>query len=528
MTDKQAIPAEVEIRYEPRQPVSDPTLGIPVAAGKPKKAKHRLVTIGDSLTHGFMSGAVFRTDLSWPAITAYELGLKFDEFRFPVYEWPTGPGGLPFDLERFVRAFEKRYGDRLDFWEIVGAALWIQRYMDDIEDRWEDYKAPASGPPFHNMGVYGWDVLDTVQLTATTIAERLRQAPKDDPFKQFVEHHQDVASWPVLQRARRGNRGQSVLDAVGAMSKTDGVETLVVILGANNALGTVVNLELAWTPADYAKLSPEQRMSAKRGCTVFRPSSFAADWKLLVDKLRTVTAQHVLIATVPSVTIAPIARGTHRKVNPQSRYFPHYTRPWITDDDFDPSRDPCLTEDEARAVDSTIDAFNEIIIDSVKAARTDGHDWYLFDMGGVLDSLASRRYIESPWARPSWWKPYDLPPALQALDPVPSTRFFRSGREGRTDGGLISLDGVHPTTIGYGILAQEVIRIMRLAGVEFRGQDGQVRPDPVQIDFDRLLLADTLVSRPPAAITNTLSLLGWLDQRLDWVRKLLPFVPSPL
>ena len=47
MTDKQAIPAEVEIRYEPRQPVSDPTLGIPVAAGKPKKAKHRLVTIGD-------------------------------------------------------------------------------------------------------------------------------------------------------------------------------------------------------------------------------------------------------------------------------------------------------------------------------------------------------------------------------------------------------------------------------------------------------------------------------------------------
>ncbi len=524
MADKQPIPADIEIHSDPRKPETDPTLGIPVAAGKPTKAKHRLVTIGDSMTHGFMSGAIFRTDLSWPAITANELGLSLDEFTFPVYEWPAGPGGLPFDLERFVRAFEKRYGDRLDFWEIVGAALWIRRYMDAIEDRWEGSKAPESGPPFHNMGVYGWDVLDTVQLTAKNITEHLKQAPKDDPFNQIVEHHQDLAGWPVLQRARRGNRAQSVLDAAAAMSKTDGVETLVVILGANNALGTVINLELNWTPDNYAKLSPEDRMAAKRGCTVFHPKAFEADWALLVEKLRTIPAEHVLIATVPSVTIAPIARGTYRKVNPKSRYFPHYTRVWITDDDFDPERDPSFTEDEARAIDSTIDAFNATIIESVRAARTDGLDWYLLELGGLLDSLASRRYIESPWAQPTWWEPYVLPPALQALDPVPSTRFFRAGREGRTDGGLISLDGVHPTTIGYGILAQEVIKVMRLAGVEFRDHAGQVRPDPVQVDFDRLLLADTLLSRPPAAITNTLSLLGWLDERLDWVKKALPFV----
>jgi hypothetical protein len=30
------------------------------------------------------------------------------------------------------------------------------------------------------------------------------------------------------------------------------------------------------------------------------------------------------------------------------------------------------------------------------------------------------------------------------------------------------------------------------------------------------------------SITGSLGLLGWLDERLDWVTKFLPFVHSPL
>lgn len=71
------IPAEVLAGrgQPPREPVTDPTLGIPF--GHPEQGqepRHRLVTIGDSLTHGFQSGAVFNTDLSYPAIIAHELG----------------------------------------------------------------------------------------------------------------------------------------------------------------------------------------------------------------------------------------------------------------------------------------------------------------------------------------------------------------------------------------------------------------------------------------------------------------------
>ncbi|WP_244929019.1 hypothetical protein [Nocardioides sp. W7] len=532
MTAHQPIPREVKIRTEPRRPVDDPTLGIPVTVEEPAAPpRHRLVTVGDSLTHGFMSGAIHRTDLSWPAITAFELGLSAEQFRFPTYEWPTGPGGLPLDLERLAREFDRRFGSKLDLLETFRAGPWLRGYLDEIEDYWErgtGSEPPGDGAPFHNTAVYGWDVLDPLIATEARIAKRLATKPDDDFLKQLVEHHAARAAWPVLHRAAQGSPGKTVLDSIATLADDEGVESLVVVLGSNNALGSVLSLVPEWTPPGYAKLTPAERAEARQGCNLWRPSAFRADWADLVAQLRTIKAQHVVVATVPSVTIAPIARGTHRKVRPDSRYFPYYTRPWVTDDDFDPKHDPHLTEEEVRAIDSAIDSYNETIIASVQAARRDGLDWYLFDMGGVLDRLAVRRYINSPWARPTWWTPYELPAALQRLDPVPSTRFFRSGPTGRTDGGLFSLDGVHPTTIGYGILAQEVISILRTAGVEFRDRHGAPRPGPITVDFDRLLRADTLIGNPPTSITSSLGLLGWLDERLDWVTTFLPFVHSPL
>jgi hypothetical protein len=525
MSDCTSIPTELEIHTAPRRPVTDPTLGIDVAEPAGPEPAHRLVTVGDSLSHGFMSAAIYRTDVSWPAIVAYEMGLAADGFRFPTYEWPTGPGGLPLDLERLARAFERRYGPKLDFWEVVGAGLWAQSYLDDVEDYWErgpGSATPPQGDPFHNMAVYGWDVLDAVLLNATIVSRRIK-TPKDDPLAQIVQDNGERAGLVVLQRARESGRARTVLDSAASMARTDGVETLVVMLGANNALGSVVSLQACWTDEEYLQKSPQQRLGAKGKYTVWRPAAFAADWELLVQRLRRIKARHVIVATVPAVTIAPIARGVGGKLNPRSRYFPYYTRPWIRDEDFDPGRDPHLTGEQARAVDSAIDAYNATIIDSVAQARDDGLDWRLFDLAGLLDRMASRRYKESPWARPAWWTPYELPPELQALDPVPNTRFFRSGPQGRTDGGLFSLDGVHPTTIGYGLVAQEVIRVMQGAGVTFHHRDGTPRPGAAEVDWDRVLAADTLISDPPAAVSSTLSLLGWLDERIDWVGRALPF-----
>jgi hypothetical protein len=477
-----------------------------------------------------MSGAIFRTDLSWPAIVAYELGIldtagrerrRPDAFRFPAYEPPGGPGGLPIDIERALRAFEARFGTGLDWRELFKAAAWLYRYTDAIEDYWErgpGKDPPGKGPILHNLAIYGWDLRDALSITATTLHARIKK-PSDDLFPK-VEHDNDRAALVVLETAR-DSRGRALTPfrAARALGREGtnagpgaGIETLVLMLGSNNALQSVTRLELAWTTAgDYADVS-------KKGAfTVWQPQHFDAEWALVVEELRAIRARHVIIATVPSVTIAPIAKGVGGKVQRGSRFFRYYTRPWIEEDEFEPRHDKHLTAVQARAIDSAIDAYNKTIIDSVRAARNDGLDWRVFDLGGLLDRLAVKRYIADPLARPEWWTPYELPPELAALEPVPSTRFFLSGPNGRTDGGLFSLDGIHGTTITNGLVAHEVMKIMDDAGVQFRAPTGDPRSSPVGVDFARVLAADTLISRPPSALSGHLSTLGWLDDKLDWV-----------
>jgi hypothetical protein len=95
---------------------------------------------------------------------------------------------------------------------------------------------------------------------------------------------------------------------------------------------------------------------------------------------------------VPHVTIAPVARGVAQRVRPESRFYPYYTRPWISDRDFDPRDDRNIVEQQARAVDSAIDMYNDSIATVVAEARAEGRDWRLVDLAGLLDRLAHRRY----------------------------------------------------------------------------------------------------------------------------------------
>jgi hypothetical protein len=503
-------PADVDVRKTPRKPQWDPTVGIAVdtsaAFGEPR---HRLVTIGDSLTHGFQSGAVFQTDVSYPAIIAWELGC-FDSFRYPTYH---GHGGLPFNIELLLRDLEERYGPTLDGWEAPSALFRVRQFMDEVEDHWE--RGPGAAPPpvapiNHNLAVFGWDLRDALSRTAETCRSRIK-APKDNLLNQVVHDAGDraalrvyptapgMASLTLFQAAQR--LGQET----DATTSESGIETLVIALGANNALPAVVDLRLEWSGDGYD--DPD----AKTAFTVWRPTHFASELRLVAEQVRRINARHVIWCTVPHVTVAPVARGVGAKVRPGSRYFSHYTRAWIDDGDFHLHLHPNLTAAQARAVDSAIDQYNDAIVDVVAGARRDGRDWYVLDVAGVLDRLAQRRYIEDPQARPDWWRPYQLPPELQALTPVPDARFLTSDGGARVTGGLFSLDGVHPTTIGYGIVAQELINVMRRAGVEFRYPDGTPRPGPVAVDFGRLIRRDSLVTRPPAYITTGHQVLGWLE-----------------
>ncbi len=517
-------PDEVRITDKPREPQRDPRVGVDLGEltwrGTPP---HRLVTIGDSLTHGFQSGAIFNTDLSYPAVIAHELGW-FDQFRFPRY---NGFGGLPLNIELLLRDLEQRFGEQLDWWEVPIAPFRVRQFLDQVEDHWE--RGPGSVYPRvtavnHNLAVYGWDLRDALDKTAEWCLARLRK-PKDDLLKQMVENNGELAALYVLPTEPEAARTRTVFDAAESLGAEDnegkadcGIETLIIFLGANNALQAVTELNVVWSRDRYDDLS------RKGAFTVWRPSHFISELDRVVARVKQIRARHVIWCTVPHVTIAPIARGVGTKIEPGSRYFPYYTRPWITDRDFDPRQDPCVTHQQARAVDSAIDQYNEAIVEIVRAARRDdGKDWLLVDVAGLLDRLAQRRYIDDPLARPDWWQPYELPPELRLLQPVPDSRFLTSDANGRATGGLFSLDGVHPSTVGYGILAQEIINVMRLAGVDFRPSNGTTRPDPVTVDFARLIRRDTLLNKPPSNLKAGLGIIRWADELVDLVKRTLTF-----
>jgi hypothetical protein len=523
-------PKDVIVTKDAREPSFDPTLKIdltlPAQADPPR---HRLVTIGDSLTHGFQSGAIFNTDISYPAIIAYELGW-YENFRHPNYR---GFGGLPLNIELLLRTLEQKHGSQIDWWETALAAFNVRHFMGEVEDWWE--RGPGSHVPNvlnlnHNLAVYGWDLRDVLERTADICNASIAK-PKDQLFKQVIENANERAALRVLNYTddQPDRNSLTVLQQAAELGKEggigngkgDGIETLIVFLGANNALQIVTSLKVVWSDKGYDNLKDKIQY------TVWRPIHFEDEFNKLVAEVKKIKARHVIWVTVPHVTIVPLLRGVAKKIKEKSRYFPFYTRPWILDGQFDDKNDPNINDREARAVDSAIDQYNYCIEEAVRSARSDAkdpRDWYIMDVAGMLDRLACRRYIDDLSARPPWWTKYELPPELENLFPkAPDSKFFVADRTGvRQQGGLFSLDGIHPTTISYGLLAQEFINIMQKAGVKFYLGNGTTeRTGPVRVDFNRLVALDTLISDPPRSIGTDLSLTGWFDEKLDFVKRML-------
>jgi len=521
MVDPQT-PADVEITTEARRPVDDSTLGIPVVLPSAKGSpRHRLVALGDSLTHGFKNFAVRDTRLSYPAMIARELGWE-REFRVPLYD---GPGGLPLDLEWLLRELESEFGAELEKGEAVNTVLAARRLLEVHEDFWERGPAarPARGTEInHNLAIFGWDLRDTLSRDAENCRDELVDA-RDKPWPSAPENSGPLAAMRVLDSARdAGGRALTPIEAatqLGAagavdddgapLPDEDGIETLIVFLGSNNALPTVLTLDVNWSRIDYANLG------AKDAYTVWRPTHFAAELRAVSDAVRRIRSRHVLWITVPHVTIAPLARGFGGKVSESSRYFRYYGRPWVKEDAFlrDPGRYPHLTAAQARAVDSAIDQYNEAICETVRGARGAGLDWHVVDLSGALDRMAVRRYFDQPQAQPEWWTPYDFPKALTgALGYTPGTEFLRSGHNGIEAGGIVGLDGVHPTTVGYSLIAHECMKVMKAVGVRFYTATGEERTQP-EVDFAGVVHADTLLSNPLVSGVAMLKLLGQLDDR---------------
>ena len=397
--------------------------------------------------------------------------------------------------------------------------------MDDVEDYWE--RGAGSTVPRikginHNLAVYGWDLRDALVTTAETMEAKILQ-PTDHFFKQIIENANERAALRVLKSAQDDDgRSLTAFEAAARLGEEgtqenpgqgDGIETLIVLLGANNALPSMLSLRGGLERDGYD--DPEQNEQF----TVWNPVHFQAELDLVVKEIKKIKARHVILGTVPHVTIAPIARGVGSKVRRGSRYYPFYTRPWISTEDFDVGRDPHVTEQEARAIDSAIDQYNDAVAKAVEDARKRRPRLVPLRGGRAPRPAGSPTLHRRPAGETPVVAPVRASTELKALSPEPDSRFFVAGPEGRTQGGLFSLDGVHPTTIGYGILAQELINVMQQhAGVKFYLGDGKTgRTGPVRVDFGRLIARDTLISNPPRSLDSDLRLIAWVDEVLDGI-----------
>lgn len=485
-----------------------------------------LVAIGDSLSQGMISGSIYKTETSYPALIARCLGATptqttaTQSANQPTYRMPdfSGEGGLPVNLESVLRLLVRRYGEKVNWAEVIPAALSVRSLLDRVEDYWErgeGNEASLTGPLHHHLAVFGFRLEDCDTLTEAFCRQSIPE-PKDNLISQIPEFARYRATRRSLNpQFRREYQHLTQLDAARAIARNEGgIENLIFWLGANNCLSTVLQLKMQWSSdADLTK--PSHQVTAN----LWRPEHFQKLMSRIAPKIDAVKAQNVFVATIPHITIPPVSRGitpgsSGAAALSEDGYYEYYTHFWVWDEDFakSPDRYSFLRREEARQIDQTVDNYNAIL-----RAEAQERGWTVVDTCKMLDDLAFRRQVGNTR--------YQFPAEmLQALkknpatqnrrspegDIVPDTRFLRivPGERPQHYGGIFGLDGFHPTTTAYGLIADAFLKAMKEKGVAI------ARP----LDWDAIVAADTLLVDPPDNLIHLRDTLGFLYHRTPLAR----------
>lgn len=467
---------------------------------KQKEAKHKLVVVGDSLSQGFNNGGIYRTDINFPAFLArcFDPQPAFDQPRF------TAQAGIPLNLEVLVRGLSDNYGDEINWSEMIPAAGHMVKTLKRIKNYWEGGLKDLSidrQAPYHNQSVWGFAINDSWLVNEDNSHTYIKtNRERVTIFDMLPEHAMYTTARLVLNPSfRESSNMNNQLDNARYFKENGGIENLIACLGHNNIIGSVTNLNMTWSEEDDLETFP-----GLRKCTVYRPGHFEKSYRQLAQRINQLDAKRVFVPTIPYVTIPPVCRGVNSDLSSKRLgYFDYYTRFWIWDEDFDPDKHPHLTKDEAIQLDFTVDEYNDII-----RKIADEYGWHVVPMAKNVAGLAERRH-GGEIVR-------DLPQGLaKALRKNPSTahlvdedddvklttEFLRLNKEGKIyKGGIFSLDGLHPTTIAYGLIANTYFKTMREAGVRFQ------QP----IDWDYVVSEDTLINNPPPLLAELRTVLRYL------------------
>ena len=355
-------PPEVVVTDQIRPLVTDSTLGVPLGApgpglpAVPDPPRHQLVTVGDSLTHGMSSGAVFHTDLSWPALVARSLGV---DLAVPTYGGPLD--GLPLNIEKLLRDLQGRFGNRLNLLEMAPAA------------------ARAPQPRRRQRGLLGTGRRQPPATHRSALRERrhLRVGRARCPV---LDHGAGSGQDRQPPAARRPARGQAATTTTTSPPRPSWPRSVPRPPRSTRPPPTVTTAASARWWWCWARTTPSDRSCSKnvawsgtgnsRAWTarartpsgtrcISRPSTpissagccrsrrAACCW----PPCRTSPSRRSLTGSTPT--------SPGKKWREGSRYFPYYTDPWIAEKDFRPDKHRHITHQQARAIDSAIDQYND-------------------------------------------------------------------------------------------------------------------------------------------------------------------------
>ncbi|MEX0770842.1 MAG: hypothetical protein WD035_08925 [Balneolaceae bacterium] len=467
-----------------------------------KTYTHKLAVIGDSMGQGFQNGGIYRTDLSFPAllVRCFEPPTRFEVPSF------SAQGGIPLNLEVLVRGLSEEFGNTLTWKHYVPAGIHLIRTLKRIKNHWEgssrDLRVPRS-EPWHNQSIWGFAAKDSWMMTEKLCRKYIREnKPQYTIFNVLPDQAMYITGRLVLNPSFKPEyQDDNQLENIRRLHEDGGVENLIVCTGHNNFVGALSALKLVYTKPDDLGAS-----NFNRSYTVYRPEHFEKEMRGLFEKIGKLDIPNIVVPTYPYITIPPVTRGVNEsKEKNHDGYFDYYTRFWIWDEDFNPNKHPHLNKNEAIELDQLVDQYNNIIRSLSKE-----YGFIVAPVHRYVNAVARRR-LGVNTVRP-------FPPAfIEALKRnsmtshlvTPEGRVKLSTDYLRIDdethklmqGGIFSLDGLHPSTIGYGLIANIYRMSMAEAGVKFD------KP----IDWDFVIESDTLVSDPPYLLAELRQLLRFLS-----------------
>lgn len=442
-------------------------------------------------------------------VNSLDDNIPFDQ---PLF---TSQGGLPLNLEVLIRGLCDIYGKSIKPSEYLSAVKYLYSTSRRIKKYWDGEYIPLNEErriPYHNQAIWGFSISDSWLMTEKHSREYVEKNP---PRFNLMNIMHGNAMYTTARRVlnpsfSKNCENNSMIDNARYFAENGGIENLIVYLGSNNVLGAVTELDIRYSEADHIEVPPYERTH-----TVTRPEHFEWLYRKLAEKVSSLGAERVITATLPHITIPPVSRGINANRAQKSQgYFDYYTRFWVWDDSFDPDIHPYLTKNEIIELDIIVDAYNQIIREVANE-----YGWIVVPLGRMIDKLANRR-MGADYLIPF---PEEMVTALKKNE---NTRYLVLDKKhahltsdylrlddenGRIyKGGVFSLDGVHPTTIGYGLVAQEFYDTMVANGIQFK------RP----IDWDFIVSSDSLITYPPYLLIELRKILRFLSlgPREQWSR----------